>query len=123
MTQDDFARMATQLNALLDEKLGLRKGPLAQRARRAGRRLPARVRAALLRVAEAETMSAHPKLAQRIDAVTVRRARAEAEAHLKTIDPADRRLGVILGALGGLAFNVLLFLALLLVVLRWQGFV
>ena len=115
--------MAQVLCALLDEKLSLRRGALHSRLSRAGRRLPARIRHQAQLVVEAETLAAHPRLARRIDHVRVARAHAEVRAHLRSIDPADRRRGAMLGVLGGLAFNLLLLAALVLAFLRWRGFV
>ena len=44
-------------------------------------------------------------------------------AHLRAIDVADRRKGLILSILGSMAFSVLVVLALLVIVLVWRGFV
>ncbi len=115
--------MVQELCALLDEKLSLGRGPLQTRLNRAGRRLPARIRDQAQVVAEAETLAAHPKLARRIDHARVARAHAEARAHLRSIDPADRRRGAVLGILGGLAFNLLLLAGLTLAFLHWRGIV
>ncbi|MDG1129067.1 MAG: hypothetical protein P8N68_08185 [Paracoccaceae bacterium] len=123
MQTDDISHMAQELCTLFDEKLSLRRGTLQTRLNRAGRRLPARIRAQAQLVAEAETLADHPKLALRIDHVRVARAHAEVRAHLRSIDPADRRRGAILGLLGGLAFNLLLLAGLTLAFLRWRGFV
>lgn len=113
--------MSAALCALLAEKLSLRRGSLADRLRRAGRRLPARIRAQAQIVAEAEALSLHPKLARRIDRHGVSRAFAEVRDHLNGIDAGYLRRGALLGMLAGLAFNMLLFTALVLVVLRWRG--
>ena len=123
MNTDDISAKSEELCALLADKLSLRRGTLDQRLRRAGRRLPARIRQQGMLIAEAEAMAAHPRLARRIDHAALERAHAEVRAHLRGIDPADRRRGVILGMLGGLAFNILLFAALVLAFLRWQGMV
>ncbi|MFU8883274.1 MAG: hypothetical protein ACNA7Q_12980 [Rhodobacterales bacterium] len=121
MEQDEILARSDALCALLAEKLSLKKGTLAQRMRRAGRRLPARIRDQAQIVAGAEAMSAHPKLALRIDHAEVDRAFQEVRNHLRMIDPGDRRRGALLGALGALAFNILLFVALLMAFLRWQN--
>lgn len=113
--------MSAALCALLAEKLSLRRGSLADRLRRAGRRLPARIRAQAQIVAEAEALSLHPKLARRIDRQGVSRAFAEVRDHLAGIDAGYLRREALLGMLAGLAFNMLLFTALVLVVLRWRG--
>ncbi len=123
MDQDAISTRSEELCALLADKLSLKKGTLAQRIRRAGRRLPARIRDQAQIVAGAEAMSAHPKLALRIDRAEVDRAYTEVRDHLRMIDPSDRRRDALLGALGALAFNILLFVALLLAFLRWQNIV
>ena len=115
--------MSTALCALLADKLSLRRGNLGDRLRRAGRRLPARIRAQAQIVAEAEALSLHPRLARRIDRQAVSRAFAEVRDHLGAIDPGYLRRGALLGMLAGLAFNMLLFTALALVFLRWRGVV
>ena len=108
---------------MLAERLSIKRGSLADRLRRAGRRLPGRIRAQGQIVAEAEALSAHPKLARRIDHAAVSRAHAEVRDHLKAIDAGYLRRGAWLGILGSLAFNMLLFGVLALAFLRWRGVV
>ncbi|MCM2561590.1 hypothetical protein M8756_05220 [Lutimaribacter sp. EGI FJ00015] len=123
MDSQELARKTAHLNTLLEQKLGLRKGGLAARANRAGRDLPAWVRRNLQQLAEAETMASHPKLARMLDGQALEKAYTAAAAHLADIDPRERRKDRLLGLLGGLAFNMLLFAALVLALLRWQGFI
>lgn len=121
MERDDISAKATELCTLLADKLSLTHGGLEDRLRRAGRRLPARIRAQARIVTEAEALSVHPKLARRIDPDAVGRAFAEVRAHLRAIDAGYLRRGAWLGMLGGLAFNLLLFAVLALAFLRWRG--
>lgn len=123
MEQDEILARSDELCALLADKLSLKKGTLAQRIRRAGRRLPARIRDQAQIVAGAAAMAAHPKLALRIDHAEVDRAFDEVRDHLRKVDPGDRRRGALLGAVAALAFNILLFVALLLAFLRWQNII
>ena len=123
MHDDDISAKSEELCALLADKLSLKHGSLEERLRRAGRRLPARIRAQGQIVAEAEALAVHPKLARRIDRDSVARAFAEVRTHLVAIDAGYLRRGALLGMLGGLAFNMLLFAALALTFLRWRGVV
>jgi hypothetical protein len=123
LEQDAISARSDELCALLADKLSLKKGTLAQRIRRAGRRLPARIRDQAQIVAGAEAMAAHPKLALRIDHAEVDRAFEEVRDHLRKVDPSDRRRGALLGAVAALAFNILLFMALILAFLRWQNII
>ncbi|MCD1627097.1 hypothetical protein K7H22_13935 [Seohaeicola saemankumensis] len=123
MTQDEVSEKSQAICTLFADKLSLSRGSLEQRLRRAGRRLPARIREQARVITEAEMLAANPKLARRVDPDKLERAFAEVRRHLLQIDPADRRRGAVLGVLGGLAFNLLLFAALAFAGLRWQGLI
>lgn len=105
--------------ALLQDRLGVRGKTLAQALRRARHRLPRRVYKQAMRLAQAEPMAAHPKLRLTLDTPPLARAAEEVQSHLRDIDKADRRKGWWLGVLGGMAFNILLLIILLLVALYW----
>ena len=123
MNSTDLARKTAHLNALLDEKLALRKGSLAQRATRAGRRLPGWARRNLHALDDAARMAGHPKLARMLNDADLEKAYTATVDHLKSINPKERRKDRILGILGGLAFNLLILLALGLALLRWRGMI
>lgn len=114
------SRVAT-LEALMQAKLGVRGKTLSARFKRAGRRLPKRVQRAGRIISDAQTMAANPRLARLHDPKTLNTAFADVTAHLETIDPADRRKGVVLGVLGGMVFNLILLIAAIFALLRWQG--
>jgi len=108
--------MAASLSQALDEKLGLRHGTLARRAQKAGRRLPKRVRRQILDIAEAQKIAGNQHLARQLDGDALRTSHTKAMAHLKSIDPRDRRIGAILGSAGGLVFNLILLVLALAVI-------
>ena len=112
---------AQSLRALLANRLGLRRGSLAHRASKAGRRLPIGIRNDISAVAEADSMAQHPKIGRRMDPKMTHAAYERAAAFLQAIDVKDRRKGVILSILGSVAFNVLAVVTLLIIVLRWRG--
>ncbi|WP_292290631.1 hypothetical protein [Marivita sp.] len=114
---------ADQLRTLMAQRLGLKRGSLARRVARAGRRLPSGVRNDIATVAEAEKIASNPKLAVRLDANTIKSSYDRAAVHLRAIDVADRRKGMALSILGSMAFNFLAAMTLLLVVLRWRGLI
>ena len=84
----------------MQDKLGGRGRSLEKRFARAGRLLPKRIRRAGRRITEAQAALHHPKLARLQDPKALNAAFAEITAHLKTIDPADRRKGLVLGHSG-----------------------
>ena len=120
---DQIEHQIAQTMDLLREKLGAGGRDLNAALSKAGHRLPRRIRQQARKLAQAEPLASHPKLRRTLDAAGLSSAAHEVRAHLKTIDLADRRKGWWLGMLGGLAFNMLLALVLVVVFLRWQGFV
>ena len=123
MIDDATHRARTdRLNTLLGDKLGLRRGTLARRAARAGRRLPQAIRHDIGVVDTARFLSGHPRLRHVPDARQVGDAYARVVAHLESIDVADRRKGAAIGILASVLLNLLAVVVLVLVVLVWRGF-
>lgn len=118
----DLDRLDADLGGLMEERLGIRGHSLAQQARRAGRLLPRRVRHDLNRIDLLQGMRRHPKLHHMVDETALRAAADRVAAHLRDIDPAERRKDRLLGMAGVVSFNLIVVVALLLVVLGWRGF-
>lgn len=114
--QDQIA----QTVGLLREKLGVRGKTLEAAVRKARHRLPRRVHKQAMKLAQAEDRAAHPRLRLTLNTPALSKAAREVRTHLESIDLADRRKGWWLGMLGGLAFNLLLLLVLLLVFWGWR---
>lgn len=111
------------LAAYLGEKLDVPGDDLATVSARAGRVLPRRLRREADYLVQAETLRNHPKLRHLIDDDRARKADRRLRAHVRNEDPAKARTDRRLGWLAGLAFNLLLFAALVIVLLYWRGFV
>ncbi|SHG90838.1 hypothetical protein [Marivita hallyeonensis] len=120
---ETIATQADSLRDLMANRLGLKRGTLAHRAAKAGRRLPIGVRNDIASVARAEAMADNPKLGLRMDPKATHAAYERAAAFLRAIDVKDRRKGVALSILGSVALNILAVIGLLILVLRWRGFV
>ena len=116
-TEAEIARTAT----LLREKLGARGEDLKSALNRARPRLPRRIYRQGMVLAAAEPLAGHPRLRLTLDHAALGKAAGEVRAHLDAIDLADRRKGWWLGMLGGLAFNLILFVTLCVIALRWLG--
>ncbi|MBD0865882.1 MAG: hypothetical protein GDA36_09920 [Rhodobacteraceae bacterium] len=113
----DISDRVARLRALMAARLGGRTGsPLT----RYGRHLPRNLQRDLQRIADAEPMLAHPELRLTQDTPQMRQRVARISAHVKGIDLVDQRKGWILGVLGGLVFNVLLMIALLVGIYLWR---
>ncbi|QYX56371.1 hypothetical protein K1T73_15135 [Roseovarius sp. SCSIO 43702] len=120
---DAFDARIEALKARLREKLGARGKTLARALRHAGRRLPKWVRREGAVLVDAQARRGHPRIWRQVNEAEIDRAFERIESHLDTIDPKDRRRGVILGLLGGIVFNLLIVLAFLLAVLWWQDLI
>lgn len=119
----DFTTRSDELRALMQEKLGFKSRDLADAFRRAGRRLPRRVRQHTAILVQAEERAFHPKLAATTDPQAVEQAFKAITGHLQGIDVADERLGRWLQFAGTLAFNFIVIAILFVIWMRWRGFV
>ncbi len=115
----DISVRVAGLHQRLAEKLG-GKGDFAKNLKRRGRMFPKAIRKDIRTLMKAEPMLAHPKLRLTQDQVALSKAVDRVQAHVKAIDLADRRKGWLLGVLGGLAFNFLLFFTILVVIYVWR---
>lgn len=123
MLDSDVTDKNQAIAQLMGKHLGTRGKNLEGALRRAGRRLPKRLRAKAFVLIEAQHMSEHPKLARRIDHAAVSAAYTELEAHLSKIDLAEQRKTKTLNIVAGLVLNLLIFGAAVLAMLRWRGII
>lgn len=117
----DLQDRADRLAGLMEERLDVRGEGLAVKYRRAARRMPRWVGREIEALIEALDLARNPKLLQRIDMARIEAGTDKAEAWLKTIDPWDRRKGIVLHWLAGNALNILLVVAVSLAIMGWRG--
>jgi hypothetical protein len=122
MTVDHAYKYAEEVRSLIEQRLRIKGRTLENSLARAGRSLPKLVHREGSYLALAARYTGHPKLRQMIDGVKMKRAHDTLVAHLKTINPAERRKTRILGILGVISFNLILVVAALLIFLIWRGF-
>lgn len=118
---DSLSEDTQRISELLREKHGVRSGALGPALSKARHRLPRRVYRQGMALAEAGALADHPKLRQTLDFDALKVAGRDVRQHLEAIDLADRRKGWWLGMAGGMAFNLLLAVALLILLLVWRG--
>lgn len=112
---------AARVRRALDAAFGVRAGTLAQAARKAGRRLPRRVRADIALITAAEDRASNPRLAPTLDNTALSRAEEDALSWLASVDHADARRGALLGLAGTIVFNLLLVVAAFVGWMVWAG--
>ena len=122
MSAATIQQMADRVAQLLDERLRL-KGSLEDQLRRAGRRLPRKVRAAGAVLVQAVAMAQNPKLLLQIDDETVALAYDLCVRHLNGVNPGAARKGALLNLAASIAFSLLVVGLLVLVVLYLRGFI
>ncbi|MBM1219886.1 hypothetical protein JQU17_10460 [Ponticoccus sp. SC2-23] len=123
MIDDAVQAKLDEIDTLLAERLHLRGPTLAAKVRKAGRLLPRAVSREAAYLAEAQQFAQAPKLARRIDETRLETAHRTVAEYLRTVDPAERLKDRILGILGIVAFNILLFGGLFIYYLWSQGIV
>ncbi|WP_380057250.1 hypothetical protein ACFE33_04050 [Falsihalocynthiibacter sp. SS001] len=106
----------------MKKKLSVGGAGLHKKLRRGGRLLPRYVRRDAETLIEAATLSEHPKLARIVDQSRVQRAHASCMRYLKKADNSDRRKGLWLGILGGVAWAFLIPAGAFITVLVWRGY-
>jgi hypothetical protein len=108
-----------ELRALLRTRLSIRGKTLPAQIRKAGRLLPRAVRRDATFLAEAQAMMQNPKLARMVDPAKLDLAHKSVVTFLESVDPKERRKDRLLGLLGYLALNFLLFGAAFITWLVW----
>ena len=112
MAADTLSRKTARIRALLEARLGLRGATLESQAAKVGRSLPRGVIRDLRAVVRADIAQGHPRLARMVDTAPVALAADRVEAHLKTIDPKERRKTLILRKLAKWsALGIIVFVA------------
>ena len=123
MSAVTITQMADRVSALIEERLGVRGRSLGDKLRKAGRRLPKRVREAAGYLAEASEMAQNPKLLVRVDEGDVAQAYDTCLRHLNRQNRADRRKTAVVGAAASAAFGLLVVVVLVIAVIYWRGLV
>lgn len=123
MSAVTISQMSERVAALLEQRLGVRGRTLADKHRKAGRRLPRRVREAVSVLAEAEAMAQNPKLLIRVDEATVTVAYDLAVRHLNGVKRGEQRMNILVGMAASAAFGLLVVAVLVIGVLYWRGMI
>ena len=119
----DLQDRAERLAQLMEDRLGTGGKGFGAKLKRAGRRLPRRLRRDGALIQRALELLAHPRLSRQIDQADLTRAADHFERHLRQIDPWARRRGLMLNWLAGIAFSLLVVAGVLITVLRMRGLI
>jgi hypothetical protein len=123
MTEETLQNQVDEMRGLLASQLRVRGATLEAQVRKAGRRLPRRVRHDLQAVAEAMSLADNPKLSRMVDRTTVSQSVQNVIIHLKTIDRRDLFKGRFLGILGSMSAVLILTFTAVVYVLVKRGLI
>lgn len=123
MTDPQLQATLDSLRASFAERVGARGRTFAAAVRKAGRRVPRKLRPAAAALIEAERMAANPRLARLVDAGQVELAARDLEIWLATQDPRERRKTAIINWAALIGFYVLVTAGLVIAFLVWRGYV
>ncbi|WP_298914812.1 hypothetical protein [uncultured Roseobacter sp.] len=118
---DDIEQMAQALKDAMQKHLGVKGRNLRHAVRKAGRRLPKKLRAPARLMAQAEAVSGNLKLLRQLDTSKIESAYADLSAHLSAIDRAAERRARILSVLAVIAFNLIIVFAAWVIWLKARG--
>ncbi len=123
MSAVTIQQMADRVAGLMEERLRVRGTGLAEKLRKSGRLLPRRVRVQAEFLAQSAALAQNPKLMMQMDQAAVAQAYDVCVKHLGGVNAWERRKGAILGVAASIAAALLMIGGLVLVVLRWRGFI
>lgn len=118
----DLGRMTGRVAELLEQRLRLRGPTLGVLVRKAGRRLPRKVRRAAQELAEVEALAQHPKGRMMVDMIRATAAYDICMAHLKPLGSGARWKALALDLVTSLALLVLILGVAGVCILVWRGF-
>lgn len=118
----DINVKTARLAQLMEERLDVRGADFTAKVRRAGRMLPRHVREAANLLVRALPLMEHPHLSRQMNPTDLAAAADVIEAYLLDVNPWDRRRGIAVGWLSGLAFSLLLLGAGVFLMLLWRGY-
>ncbi|TCL10254.1 hypothetical protein BXY66_2323 [Shimia isoporae] len=123
MDAQTLDRKTDEVLLLAKAKFGVRSKSLDKAMKKIGRRVPNWLHKEAAVIADARGLTGHPKLMMQMDHVRVQRAFDSIKAHLETVDRRERRIDRILDVLGSVSFNLIVLTALVILFLRWRGFI
>ena len=123
LDQKDVETKIRVIRRELQARMGVQGRDLDHALRRAGRRLPSKVRKQGATLGRAAFFARNPKMARRLEETQVQQAYDQVLAHLQSIDPDEDRKDRLLGIAGNIAFNLLIVAVAFITFLWWRGYV
>lgn len=121
MSNDVIETAKAEIDAMVSDKFNTRKGSLAQKLRRAGRRLPRGVTEDVAFLEETQKRTAHPRRRgqvdrKRVDAILNNQRKAFGRVNIARDKSRER-----INWLGVLVMNLMMFGVVYFALLKWLG--
>lgn len=123
MADNTIEHYAEVVRSLIETRLRVKARTLEKALSKSGRLLPKWAQRDGTYLVHAQQYLGHPKLRLMIDEAKVEKAYQGLKAHLKTIDPTERRKTRVLGLLGVVSFNLIIVAGAFIGFLVWRGYV
>lgn len=120
---DQITTYIAEIRALFESKMWIKGRDLKTQLRKAGRRLPKKIRRDVALLIDLEKTAANPKLSRMIDMEKATQAHANIVAFMEKRDPRAALLDRIIGIAASIAFALIVVTVLLLYVLVQRGFI
>lgn len=112
-----------EIRGLLEKQMRVKGRDLRQQARRAGRRLPRKIRRDLAFLIETAKVADNPKLGRMVNGDRVQKAHANVVRHLESVNPREAMWNMILTITASVALVLIITFVVVLYVLVQRGFV
>lgn len=110
-----------EVRTLLEVKMRVKGRDLRSQVRRAGRRLPRKIRRDLKFLLETEKVAANPKLGRMVNDDKVAKAHASIVAYLETLNPREAMWNMILNITASVSLALIVVFVVVLYVLVERG--
>ena len=120
---EQLTRYIDEIRTLMEQRLWVKGRNLKVQTRKAGRRLPRRIRQDLKFLTDAAEIAENPKLSRMVDDRKVTRARDNIVFHLQTLNPRAALWTMILNITASIALGLLVVFVVVLYVLVQRGYV
>ncbi|WP_342078542.1 hypothetical protein [Yoonia sp. SS1-5] len=112
-----------EVRGLMESKMWIKGCDLRHQVRKAGRRLPRKIRRDMRHLIDASRLDANPKLARMVNDDQIKKAHANVVAYLERLDPREAMWTRILNIAASVALALIVVFVLVLYVLVQRGFV
>jgi hypothetical protein len=116
-------QMATRVGQLLETRLKIRGATLADKLRKAKRRLPRKIYAAAEYLAQASHLAQNPKMISQLNEGEIAQAYDLCVKYLTGTSLSSQRRGTVLMIITSIAVSVVFVMILAIAVLRWRGLI